>query len=176
MCSPAFALASTAAGAVGNTIGSVYAAKGQKAMLQAQADAADVQAKGAILAGQREEQRLRLSTANLKSKQRAGMAASGVDLSDGTSQQMLNSTDIMGEIDAITLQNNAQAQALGFRTQASYARASARGISPALAGVSAGLSGATQVAGSWYAMKNAGAMKPAPVDNIGPMVSQGWAY
>jgi hypothetical protein len=175
MCTPAIALASQAAGAVGQTIGAVYAAKGQKAMLRAQADAADTQARGAILSGQRQEQQVRLATANLKSRQRAGMAASGVDLTDGTSQSVLNTTDVMGEIDANTVRSNALAQAFGHQSQAIHARANASALSPALAGVSAGLTGATQVASSWYSWKKTGGLG-APVDNIGPQATTPWAY
>lgn len=176
MCDPSIALATQAAGSVSQTIGAVYAAKGQKAMLQAQADSLERQARGAIESGQREEQRIRLATAGLKSKQRAGMAASGVDLADGSSQAILNTTDVMGEIDANTVQSNALAQAFGYRTQAAYTRANAKAISPLLAGVSAGLSGATSVASSWYSLKRAGGFEKPAVDNIGPTNAQPWAY
>ena len=156
MCSPTLALGAQAAGAVSQTLGAWYAAKGQQSTLRAQADALDQQSRGVMAAGEREQQRSMLQTANLKSRQRATMAANGFDMADGSNQAILNSTDMMGEIDRQTIENNAVRQAFGYQTQARYARAGADSINPWMSAVSTGLTGATQVAGSWYSFKKAG--------------------
>ena len=156
MCTANAALGAQAFGGAAQTVGSYYAASAQRAQLKAQADIADIQARGAMAAGEREEQRLRLATAGLKSKQRAAMGANGVDMTSGSAQQVLNTTDVMGEADANTIRSNAIGSAWGYRTQAAMSRAQADGINPGLTALSTGLGAATQVAGSWYQMKNAG--------------------
>lgn len=156
MCTATAALGAQGFGAAAQTVGAYYAASAQRAQLNAQADIAEIQAKSVISAGQREEQRLRLATAGLKSKQRASMAANGVDMAGDSAQRVLLSTDIMGEADAETVRSNAIGQAWGYRTQATMDRAQARNIDPWGSALSAGLGSATQVAGNWYAMKKSG--------------------
>jgi len=78
---------------------------------------AEADARTAIMAGQREVQKLQLDTANLKSRQRVGLAANGVDLGEGSALNILTTTDVMGEIDANTLEANATRAAWGYRTK-----------------------------------------------------------
>lgn len=156
MCNATAALGAQGFGGAAQTVGSYYAAQSQRDQLRTQADIAELQARSVLRAGEREEQRVRLATAHLKSKQRASMAANGVDMASGSAQQVLNSTDIMGEADADTVRSNAIGSAWGYRASAAFDRAAAKGISPGLSALSTGLGSATQVAGSWYQMKNAG--------------------
>lgn len=153
-------------GAISSAIGTYYSSKAQKEDLSFQARMAEINARqaeasaqSALLAGQREEQKAKLATANVKSQQRAGMAANGVDLGVGSAVNVLSSTDLIGEVDANTIKANAIASAWGYRTQgANYAgqaarsSSAARAVSPmANAGTSL-IDGASRVAGSWYVM------------------------
>lgn len=161
------------ASAASSAIGSYYSAKTQAANLAGQAAIADINAQvaentaqSALLAGQREEQSSRLRTAQLKSTQRTGMAANGIDLGSDTALNILTTTDLMGEADANTIAANAVRSAWGYRTQganykaeAAGARATASGISPTTAAASSLLGSAGNVASSWYSLNKAGAFK-----------------
>lgn len=169
-------LALQASGALMGVISSYYGAKSQKSTLRYQAEIAEINAglaelsaQNEILAGQREEQKARLRTGGIKAGQRVAMAANGIDMANSpTAQNILNSTDILGEIDAQTIQANALRSAWGYRTQATnleneaaMGRATASGISPGTAALSSMLTGAGQVASSWYSLNKAGALPKA---------------
>mgnify|MGYP000869388428 FL=1 len=153
-----------ATGAAANGVGAYYGAKSQKSSLEFQAQMDDINARLAessaqtiMFQGQREEQRSRLQTAQMKSAQRVALAANGVDLTEGSAAEILTSTDVLGEVDANTIHANAVRAAWGQRTQATNLqidamgkRSAARAINPNTAAASTLLSGATQVASSWY--------------------------
>ena len=153
-----------ATGAAGNTVGAYYGAKSQKSSLEFQAQLDDINARLAessaqsiLFQGQREEQRSRLQTAQVKSAQRVALAANGVDLTEGSAAELLTSTDVLGEADANTINANAVRAAWGQRSQATNMqidamgkRTAARAINPNMAAASTLLNGATQVASSWY--------------------------
>lgn len=153
-------------------------AEASKTQLDFQANLADInarisesQAQQTLLAGQREEQKSRIATANLKGSQRASLAANGVDLGVGSAAQILTSTDVMGEIDANTIQANAIKSAWGYRTQganqkaqATSSRAAAGAISPDSAFTSTLIGGAGQVASSWYQFNKIGGDTPMVSD------------
>lgn len=160
-----------AAGAANNAVSAYYGAKSQKSSLQFQAGLDDINARlseqaaqTALMQGEREEQRTRLNTANLKSSQTASLAAHGVDVGEGSAAEILTSTDVMGEVDANTVHANAVRAAMGYRTQgvnyqndALMKRAGADSISPNTALASSLITGASQVASSWYTLDKAGA-------------------
>jgi hypothetical protein len=160
------------AGALTSAVGAYYGAKVQKSNLAAQADMADLNARMAetgaemeLMRGQRMEQGAMLRTAQIKSSQRASMAANGVDLGSDTAVNVLTSTDTMGQIDANTIAANAVRSAWGYRTQATnyqnqalIQRASANSINPGMSAMSSLLGSAGQVASSWYAMNKVGAL------------------
>lgn len=184
MCDPVMAM--QGAGAASSAIGAYSGAKSSKSSLNFQAGMADTNAKSimdmalinqqmaegsaqqTLLTGQREVQRSQIATANLKGSQRASMAANGIDLGEGTANQVLTSTDVLGEVDANTLQANAVRSAWGYRlqgqaefnrsrtqadnsrSQAVMSRASADAISPGNAAFTSLLSSAPTVASSWY--------------------------
>ena len=172
MCDPTAAIALQTAGTVSSTVGAFYGAQGQKAALGAQAATAEINAKlaeltaqSALRSGQLEEQRVRLNTANLKSKQRTTMAANGVDLTSDSAVNILTTTDTMGEIDANTTAANAARAAWGYRVQgmnyqneAIGARATAKGISPFMAAATTALTGAGDVAMTRYKLGKEGAL------------------
>lgn len=156
-------------GGLSSAIGSYYAAKGQQYGLEAQAKIneinahlAELSAQSAMIAGQKQASNQLLKTGQLKSSQRASMAANGIDISEtkGTSQDVLNSTDFMGQTDANNIESAAIMRAWGYRTEATnYTNAAimARGqkdaISPGMQATSSLLTSAGPIASSWYTRK-----------------------
>ena len=183
------------AGAASSAIGAYGSAQASKTSLNLQATLSDINAKSTmdmaeinrqqaekvaqqtLLTGEREVQRSQIATTNLKSKQRVSMAANGIDLGEGSATQVLTSTDVMGEIDANTLQANAVRSAWGYRTQGeaefnrsrvqasnqtsqgAMSRASAEAISPLGAGFTSLLGSAGTVASNWYQYNKGGESK-----------------
>lgn len=168
------ALGLQAAGAVSGAIGGFYAAKSTKRQLQFEAAMADINARiselGAqqeLLNGQQQVGALTLQAGQLKGRQRAAMAANGIDLGEGNAAELQASTDILKAIDANTIEANAVRSAWGLRTQganfqseALAKRGTAAGISPFMAGASSLLTGAGQVSKQWYLMNNPGSRNP----------------
>jgi hypothetical protein len=149
-------LGAQAAAGASQTVGAYYAAQSQRSQLGLQADIAEIQAGQALKAGEREQQRSRLATGQLKSRQIASMAANGVALNEGSPNAVLTSTDVLGEIDAQTIKQNAVMQAWGHRTEATMARANAKAISPGMAAASTLVGAASQVASTWMRFNSAG--------------------
>ena len=166
----AWGAASGPDGGACGAIGAWGAASAQKNSLNYQANIADLnarmsetQAQGTLLTGERQAQQSMLQTAQLKSTQRATMAANGVDLGVGSASNVLTSTDVMGQIDKNTIEANATRAAWGYRTQgtnyqneALMDRATARAINPTQAGLTSLLTSSGQVASSWYRLNKAG--------------------
>lgn len=160
------------AGAVSSVMGAYYSAQMQKADLKFQeemaginAQIAEVQAKSVVARGQRMEQKSRLDTAQLKSSQRARLAANGVDLGSVSSLAILTSTDLLGEIDANTIAGNTLIEAANARAgvanqqiRASQYGAVSATTSPTTSAFSTLLSSGGRVAQQWYAMKKEGAV------------------
>lgn len=171
-------LALSAAGGVSNSVGAYYGAKSQKTAYNSAADAAEANAKMAelqaqseIASGQREEQKVRLNTAQLKGAQRASMAANGIDLGEGTANQIQTSTDYMGEVDALTVRQNAvknasdaRMQGANYQNEARTDRATARAINPSNAAFSSLLGTASDVSAKWYGFQKSGADMRMPWD------------
>lgn len=86
---------------------------------------ADRRAKDALERGKVEEQQQRLRAAQLMGKQRAAMAANGVDLSFGSPLDNLVDTAELAELDALTIRRNAANEAYDFETQGVNYRADA---------------------------------------------------
>ena len=160
-------------GAATGAIGSYFGAATQKATLKGQAAVADTNARiaelgaqSALNQGQQQVGALTLKAGQLKSSQRATMAANGIDLGVGSAAEIQASTDIMQEIDANTLTANAVRSAWGYRTQAVNfqnealtKRATAGAISPFGSAAGSMLGSAATVAGSWYSLNKSGALK-----------------
>lgn len=173
MCTLAIGL--QAAGLAFSAFSSYNQAEGQKEAANYQASVArnnaqiaEWQAQDASKRGEEEETRQRMRTAQLKGSQRAGLAANGIDISEGSAAQIQADTDWMGEQDALTIRDNAKRNAWGWRSQgqqstadANMYKAKADSISPMLAGAGSllGNSGAlinvgNAVADKWYSYKN----------------------
>lgn len=156
-------------GAGMSAMGAYNQASAQKATLgyeaavaQNNATVSDYQAQQALLIGAQQEQQSRLQTAQMFGTQRASMAANGIDLGQGTATDILTTTKHMGEVDALTIRDNAARQAWAAKVQAqnylnnaAADRASASAINPTIAGLTSLIGGATGVAKSWYAGQSA---------------------
>lgn len=144
MCFPTAGTASTAAASISKVatwqnlavglqvlsgvtgaVGAYNQSKGAKSAYEYQAavnrnneQIAEWQAKDAIARGQKEEQQQRLKAAMLKSTQRAGFAARGVSLAEGSPLNILEDTDFMNELDVLTIRDNAAKEAWGYKNQA----------------------------------------------------------
>jgi len=151
-------------GAINSAIGSYYQTqasiqnyKFQSQMAGINALISETNAQAMLLAGQRAEQNVRLRGARIKSAQRASMAANGIDLQSSTAQNVLNSTDVLNETDALTVQSNALKAAFGYRTQSVSDKNSANiysavsdGMSPLGNATGSLLSSGGAVAESWH--------------------------
>lgn len=180
MCTQQSALMMQGVGSVSSAMGAYTSAQASQAGLRAQANIDDINARTAenfaqntLVAGERDVQRSQFAAAALKSRQRANLAANGVDLGVGSAAEVLTSTDVMSEIDANTLQANAVRAAWGYRTQktnylndAASKRAGASAISPFGAAASTLIGGAGAVAKSWYEMSKT-TPGPAPFTGVG---------
>lgn len=151
-------------GAINSAIGTYYQAEAQKNNLRFQADMAkinaqisEMNAQATMLAGQRQAQNIMLRGRQIKSAQKVGFAASGVDLGSASAINVMTTTDYMTETDRNTVEANAIRAAWGYRTQAGNDRitslmagTAADQISPAGSGLSSLLSNSGRVAESWY--------------------------
>lgn len=166
-------LIQSVAGGIGSTLGSYFQADSQRSSLNFQAQMSDINAQIAnvgaeneIWKGQQEIATQTLQAGQLKSAQRASMAANGIDLGYGTAAEVQASTDIVKNIDMTTIQSNAIRAAFGYKiqalndnTRAAMARASAAGISPMADAVTTFGGALSDIASKWTNLKTAGATK-----------------
>lgn len=119
------------------------------------------QASDALTRGANTENVVRHRTAKLKGAQVADLAARNLDLGSGSALEILTSTDYMGEVDALKARDNANKEAWGYGVQADNYADNAALLNwraghqnPASDAMSTLLTGAGQVASSWYSMRN----------------------
>ena len=155
---------------IGQAIGSAYSAfvgaktsaYVQKKQAQIAQDNAEIMRMGAETAYRQGEQQVAKITrraGQIKGAQRARYAANGVAIGEGSTAEVATNTDLDKEMDVWTAKFNAMQAAWGYnRKSLEYgSQGSAlgtvssanRSLAPAAA-LSAGLSGATQVASNWY--------------------------
>lgn len=90
------------------------------------AEMAGRQAEDALRRGGLEEAAQRRRARSLAGTQRVALAAQGIDLSEGSSGDILRETTALGALDALTIRNNAFREAFGYRVAASEATSRAR--------------------------------------------------
>lgn len=123
-------------------VGSILTGFQNNDISQYNADIARQQAQRALDRGKTDEQQYRLSIAQLIGKQRAQLAAKGFDLGADTALQIQLDTARIGEIDALTIRNNAALEAWGYRAQA--INLENQGRAAQIGGVISGLTGIAQ--------------------------------
>lgn len=155
-------MASTAVSAAGTIAGTA-----------AQVQAADYQqkqqnmlAEDALKRGAQEEEGQRRKTAALQARQKAVMAASGLDVSTGSPLAILADTAQLGELDAQVIKDNARRQAWTHKGNAAMAGMQKKNamVSGVIGTFSTVLGGANQLADKWYKPTTAGAFASGPVD------------
>lgn len=123
MCNPVIAAvglavigtAVQAAGQIQQQKASAKAAKYQQGVLANNALQAEYQAQDAIERGKELERQQRIKTEQFKGRQRAALAASGQEVGTGSALDLTADTALIGEQEALTIRNNAEREALGFR-------------------------------------------------------------
>lgn len=98
----------------------------QKQQYEQNAAFAELQAEDAIRRGDKEAAAAIRRGEQVVGEQRAGYAASGIDVNFGSARDIQEQTMQISESDARTIKNNAWREAWGFKTQAESARTSGR--------------------------------------------------
>jgi len=128
-----------------------------------QAERNEALARDAIKRGETEEYRTRLKTKALAGQQKSALASSGVDVAYGSSIDLIGDTFELGELDALTVRNNAERESNNYENQAWASRvqssnygaqagmldSQANNINPTMAAATTVLDGASSVAGHW---------------------------
>lgn len=87
---------------------------------------ADMQGADAITRGAEEERRFRQGTKQIVGASRAALAAQGVDVNSGSALDVQASEMALGELDALTIRNNAAREAWGYQVDALNSRQAAK--------------------------------------------------
>lgn len=148
---------SALSGVVG-AVGSIAAGQYQAAVARRNQQVANENAKQEIEAGQAAAQQQQLKTAAVVGAQKAAQGANGLDVNQGSAVDVRASTEELGDLDALTIRNNAARKAYGFKTQAANygAEASADTMAGYIGGMSSILGSASSVANKWQAYQTAG--------------------
>lgn len=137
----------------------------------------------ALDAGNVREQAKRRETAGIIGAQRAAYAAHGVDVNVGSPVDIYASTAELGELDALTIRNNAQREAYGYKIQEGNATAESglfgqQASGDMLAGwvgsVGSLIGGASSVNDKWLAYQQAGGAGGSPM--LAGVGSQGLSW
>jgi hypothetical protein len=125
---------------------------------------AERSAQSILQAGQHEQVAVSMKAGKIKGAQRASQGARGIQMGVGNAAEEIATTDIMKEIDRLTINANSVRAAWGVRMQginagtqsvnyanaALAAGASAEGISPFMSMTTSLLNSGAQVASAWY--------------------------
>jgi len=169
MCEPAtlsliatgLGTAVSAVGAIGSGMASRDAAQYQAAVDRNNVVIANQARRDALERGAEAELAQRRKTSDAIGRQRAAFGASGIEIG-GSALDVLGDTAQFGELDALTVRNNAEREAAGYAARAQSAQQNAmlndNKASNALASgfMNAGstaLAGAGTVADKWYRLK-----------------------
>lgn len=115
---PYIATGLTAAGAVYSAYSQYQAGRYSQRVAEVNAEMARRAAADATIRGNNEEAALRERNYRLMGAQQAAYASSGVDLGSGTPLDVVSSSAGLGELEALTVRNNAAREAYGYTTQA----------------------------------------------------------
>lgn len=93
-------------------------AKAERVISKSNERIANVRAEDALKRGQEAVSLSRRRTKKLVGSQRASIAAQGIRTDVGSAQDVQQEAQDIGELDALTIKNNAAREALGFKTEA----------------------------------------------------------
>lgn len=152
MCSPGIATALMIGGSAYSIASSYSQGKTQEKIANNNAVINERLAKDAEHKGGIAEQTHRQKVAQMKSGQKASIAASGVTMDSGSAQNLLADTAMMGELDAQTIRSNTAQEAWALRVGASNYKS--QGMLDKKAGTQKAigtlLTSSGQVADRWY--------------------------
>lgn len=114
-----------AAGAIQQGQAAAQAADYNAQVQEMNAQLSERQAKDALERGANDEQKKRQQVAQILGQQQLSMAANGVDISFGSPLDTLVDTATLGEIDALTIRQNAYRESYGYEVDAVNRRAGA---------------------------------------------------
>lgn len=163
MCDPRTAarasLSTMAAGALVSAAGTFSDTLSRRRAARASAAFAEQRAREIRQAGAEEEAAHLRRVGQLRGRQRAALAAAGLDLTEGSPLEILLGTELMSEIDARTIRENAEREAFAAEMDAFNFRTQAAAANPFLAGVGSLLTSAPLVADRWYQLRRSGALQ-----------------
>lgn len=149
MCSvAALALTSIAFAAAGTGVAAVSSSRQATSANEAakyNADLLEVQAQDAESRGQTESLQHRQRVSQLVGKQRSVLAASGVEVGEGSAAAIVSETQVLGNLDAMQIKHNAKQEARDLRAGAALQRS--RVINPNLGAAGSILSGGSRLGG-----------------------------
>lgn len=111
-------IAMMASGAASKAYGQISAGNAANDLMGFNADVAEWQAQDALTRGRVNAKRMRQQTERTIGSQRAALAGQGVDVNKGSALDVVADAAYLGELDALTIRNNAAKEAWGYRTQA----------------------------------------------------------
>lgn len=113
------------AGSMMQAQGQTQNANFQSGMMKQNAMFKEQAAQETIAAGDTSADWQRVRTGQAVGTQRSVQAANGIDVNSGSAAQLQDDTAMLGELDALTIQNNAAREAYGYRVQAQQDRLNA---------------------------------------------------
>lgn len=143
-------LALTATTAAVSAYAGYTQAQTSKKIAQHNADAQEIEAKDALRRGEQAKIDARKRGAMIEGQQRTALSARGLDLSEGTANDILGQTDFFTASDIATAGDNAKREAWSRRSGAANSQMQADATNPGLALAGGLLSGASSVADKWY--------------------------
>ena len=112
------AVAVASMGAATSAYGQLRAGAETKKLYDRNAKIAEMQATDATNRGAIDEKKARQLTEQVIGSQRVSLAAQGVDINRGSALDIQANAAYLGELDALTIRNNAVKEAWGYRVQA----------------------------------------------------------
>lgn len=152
MCDPTGGVLTVALiGAAVSAYGVHQAGKDADRIERANAKNADIAAQDAIRRGNNEEEEHRRRVRAMLGAQRSRLSANNVDTSSGSPLGLLVDTISFGELDALTIRNNAAREAWGYQSEGAISRMQGRAARRSGNWQAAGtlLAGGAQAYGSW---------------------------
>jgi hypothetical protein len=146
MCSAA---GLTAVGSAAGAVGQLQAGQAAKLNAQRNADLLRLGADDELARGEADAARTRMNTTSIIGKQAVAYAGNGVDVTFGAPVEVGRSTQAVGELDALTVLNNARRRAWGMREEARLGEAAGQAAMTSSIFGAAGtlIGGASQVYG-----------------------------
>lgn len=114
------------------------------------AEVADIGAADALKRGEQAKIDARKRGSQIEGQQRTALASRGLDLSEGTANDILGQTDFFTQSDVATAGTNAKKEAWAKEAQATNFQLQEDGINPGLTLAGSLLSGSSSVADKWY--------------------------